>query len=108
MLEQKKILFNSTWNSKGWIPSPKVSVSDFEYAKSKGVMFDNLTITHDDCLKELQKIVHLIPKKKITDAFLSSISTRRLEWRSALGSYSNALKFINHTFVLEKSHNSGR
>jgi hypothetical protein len=97
-LKAKKILFDTYWSSKGWKDNPTTANEDFEYAKSKGLMFDNLSISHDDCIKEVKKLVSETPKKKITDAFLSSLSTRRLDWRSALGSYSNALKFDIHDF----------
>lgn len=100
-LNAKKILFDTYWSSKGWKDNPTTANEDFAYAKSKGVMFDNLGISHDDCIKELKLLITEISKKKITDAFLSSLSTRRLDWRSALGSYSNALKFDIHNFELD-------
>jgi hypothetical protein len=38
-------------------------------------------------------------KQKVTNAFLASLSTRRLELRSALGSYALARTFPQHTFL---------
>lgn len=98
----KSILFNTYWTSKGWIDRHLRVVpnkSDFNYAKTHGLMFDNVTMNHDECLKELSDLINVLDKKKVTDAFLSSLSTRRLDWRSALGSYANAIKFINHAYT---------
>ncbi len=107
----KKILFETYWKNGGWIdkniwengklvPNPAriVNKDDFEYAKQKGLMFDNLTISHDECIKEIVKISQLISKEKVAKAFLSSLSTRRLEWRSAIASYHIATIMPLHTY----------
>jgi hypothetical protein len=92
----KEILFKTYWNATGWIDSKdrKIENDDFVYAKQKGVMFDPLTITKDDILIRLQKIIETIPLKKVTDAFLSSFTNSRLDWRSGLGSYANAKRLL--------------
>ena len=40
--------------------------------------------------RDVNKLLTEIPKKKVGQAFLASLSTRRLDWRSAIGSYANA------------------
>jgi hypothetical protein len=92
----KEILFNTYWTSEGWISDEnrKINSADFEYAKEKGVMFAPLTITKSDILTRLQEIVETVSLKKITDAFLSSMTNTRLDWRSALGSYANAKRLL--------------
>jgi hypothetical protein len=103
----KDILFDTYWTSKGWADErPQTrSIEAFDYAKKHGLMFDDLTISHDECLKELSLLLPNLSKKKVTDAFLSSLSARRLDWRSALGSYANAAKFINHNFTQSPTSN---
>ncbi len=36
----------------------------------------------------------MVPLKKVPDAFLSSLTNTRLDWRSALGSYANAKRLL--------------
>lgn len=84
------ILLKSYWSASGWkadgdrMPCPE----DFEHAKSKGVMFDPVTLDHDQAIAQVNELVAKLNRRKVADAFLSSLSTRRLDWRSALGSYS--------------------
>ncbi len=53
MIEKKakKILFNTYWKN-GWLSDKNRSLTseDFEYAKSKGLMFDSFSINHDNCI----------------------------------------------------------
>jgi hypothetical protein len=92
----KEILFKTYWSSDGWISEEnrKINSDDLKYAKEKGVMFDPLTITKSEILIRLQEIIGTISLKKITDAFLSSMTNGRLDWRSALGSYANAKRLL--------------
>lgn len=52
----KKILMNTFWSS-GWKQERgPFSGEDFEYAKSKGLMFDPITITHDEMINRLHEL----------------------------------------------------
>ncbi len=108
----KKILFDTYWKNGGWIdgniwengeliPNPERTASkdNFGYAKEKGLMFDNFTISHDECIKEIVKLSKSISKEKVTKAFLSSLSTRRLDWRSAIASYYLAQMTTLHSYT---------
>ena len=77
----KKILFNTYWSSKGWKDESErcTSQEDFEYAKQKGLMFDRITISHDECVKKVVKLANSITQEQVAKAFLCSLSTRRLE-----------------------------
>lgn len=81
-----KILFDAFWSPDGWKPR-RVSGEDFVYAKSKGVMFDPVKMDHQRVLNELSVTFGQLEKRCLADAFLASLSTRRLDWRSPLGSY---------------------
>jgi hypothetical protein len=85
----KKILIDTFWSPTGWKDKKDfVTVKeDFEYAKSKGLMFDPEPIDHSEIIHKLQESLHLIDKRSVANAFLASLSSRRLDWRSALGSY---------------------
>jgi hypothetical protein len=84
-----KILLSTFWSSSGWRPEPRQGPSDedFAYAKARGLMFDPVELTHSDAIARLLRVVERTNRRQMADAFLASLSTRRLDWRSALGSY---------------------
>jgi len=107
----KDILFKTYWTSVGWTSDQnrKTDKADFEYAKAKGLMFETLTISKSELVDNLQKILKQVPLKKITDAFLSSLTNKRLDWRSGLASYANAQRLLidnnAHDFYLGHGDN---
>lgn len=92
----KDILFKTYWTSAGWTSDEnrKTETAEFEYAKEKGLMFDPLTITKSELSKKLHEIVSITSLKRLTDAFLCSLTNKRLDWRSGLASYANAKRLI--------------
>lgn len=97
----KKILFNTFWSSKGWKMDEErqITPEDFAYAKEKGLMFDPITISHDECVERIVELAGLITMEQVAKAFLSSLSTRRLDWRSAVSSYSITKLFTKHKYT---------
>ena len=86
----KSILFKTYWSSQGWKREYETDPVDFEYAKSKGLMFDPISLSMKEVKSSLKSLLNRIEKEKITNGFLSSLSNKRLDWRSALASYFNA------------------
>lgn len=82
-----RILKDTYWSSAGWRHVPSVAPEDFAHAKSHGVMFDPLTVTHDEVVSGALQAVAGTSQDKVVGAFLASLGSRRLELRSALGSY---------------------
>ncbi|WP_050635969.1 hypothetical protein [Candidatus Stoquefichus sp. SB1] len=97
----KKILFSTYWSSNGWKMENEryTSPEDFAYAKEKGLMFEPITISHDECVKKIVKLANTITMEQVTRAFMCSLSTRRLEWRSAVCSYYIAKLFTEHKYT---------
>lgn len=95
----KKILFQTYWSKNGWKDEYTITPEDFAYAKEKGLMFDTITISHDDCIKQIIEIVSSISIEQVVKAFLSSLSTRRLDWRSGIASYYIAKLLTPHQYV---------
>ncbi|GGH66470.1 hypothetical protein GCM10008014_46900 [Paenibacillus silvae] len=94
-----KILMNTFWKS-GWkSPCGPFSGEEFEYAKSKGIMFDPITITHDEIVQRLHSM-HQEPalKEQVITAFLHSLSTKKVHLRSALSSWALTRNMPLHTF----------
>ena len=79
---------HADWSGKtGW-KSGAVSEEDFRIARAEGLMFDYPAYeTHDQALQALKTLVAGIDPEAVSRAFLYSLSTRRLDYRSALGSY---------------------
>lgn len=82
-----KILSDTFWSSHGWKSEYSTPPDDFAYAKSCGVMFDPLTITHSEAANRLATAINLLDHRQMADGFIASLSSRRLDWRSALGSF---------------------
>ena len=90
-----KTLLNvySFYGERGFRPGRS---KEFEYAKSAGYMFDNIRMTHDEGIAWLLDIRSKVSKQKVTDLFVCSLSTRRLDWRSGLAAYAIAQHFPDH------------
>jgi len=94
-----QILLNTYWSKTAQQREKTIDSADFEYARQAGFMFDPVTVTHDDIVARLLTVRNRVSTEQVTDAFLASLSTRRLELRSALGSFSFAAQFADHQLV---------
>jgi hypothetical protein len=96
----EKILFDAFWSSAGWKKDADraIAAEDFEYAKSKGVMFNPLELDHTKAQERLTRAIGQLSREVVANAFLASLSTRRLDWRSALGSYAVFQHVPTHDF----------
>lgn len=94
-----QILSKTFWSSNGWKSKYETPPDDFSYAKMAGYMFDPVKLSHDEIVGWLFQEFEQVQPDKIADAFLASLTTRRLELRSALGSYAVARNFPDHTFT---------
>lgn len=94
------ILLRTFWTSQGWREPPVTTREDFAYAKSRGVMFDApLSLRHDDLVRDVVELGASLSRSSVASAFLASLTSRRLELRSALGSYAIARHLSEHDFV---------
>ena len=101
--KELKILYQTYWNSIGW-KDGSISPEDFLQAKNAGYMFDYpKAISHKETLESLHNVLEKITPKDIADAFLYSLSSRELEYRSALGSYWYAVAIPLHDETHKKS-----
>src|SRR5262245_14415432 len=84
-----KVLFDTYWTSAGWREENSRSTppGDLEYAKRAGVMFDPLRVSHDEIMKRAIKAERGVERQAVADAFIVSLSSKRLDLRSALGSF---------------------
>jgi len=96
-----KILHETFWTTRGWKDERDVAPEDHAYAKSMGLMFDPLTLTHDELIRRARAAVAAVTPADVGKAFLASLSTRRVEWRSALATYARGRAIEEHTAVGE-------
>jgi hypothetical protein len=82
-----KILTDMFWSTSGWKRDRSVKPDDFAYAKSHGVMFDPITLSHDQAVDAAVGVVSVTTREAVVRAFVSSLGSRRLDLRSAMGSY---------------------
>lgn len=103
--EGLKILFDTYWKN-GWKMNRNIKDEDFQIAKKEGIMFDYPKAkTHAETLKELDEVLKKISPLDVANAFLYSLSTRKLEYRSALSSYWYAIAIPKHKLDSKKSIN---
>ncbi len=96
-----RILFDSYWSSKGWRTEPNTSDEDFAYARDSGYMFDPKNLNHDEVVKWLLASARRVSREDVANAFMTSFRSRKLDWRSALGSYAFARNFPDHRFAVD-------
>ena len=97
------ILLSTYWSSKGW-KDGTISKEDFQVAKEQGYMFDYPKYeTHEDTLKKVNGLLEKINPVDVANAFLYSLSTRKLEYRSILGSYYYAKAVPMHELAEKQS-----
>ena len=91
-----KILFRTYWSSAGWRNQPETSADDLSYAKAAGLMFDPVQVTHDQAVAWALRSRSLVSKEDVVAGFVASLSSRRLDLRSALGSFAVLRNFPFH------------
>jgi hypothetical protein len=94
-----KILFDTYWSSKGWKEKPTTSREDLAYATAAGMMFPPRDFRHDATVQEVITLRDQIKPRDVADAFLASLTSQRLDLRSALASYAIARHLPEHKFV---------
>jgi len=104
----KRILMQTFWGAGGWKPGNRVFAGDeFEYARNCGLMFDPLTITHDELIGRIIELHESITLDQVSAAFLHSLSTRQTHLRSALSSWSLTRDLTEHTYRANLSDTGG-
>jgi len=99
-----RILFQTYWSPAGWRDGRRFETApdDLRYAQRAGVMFDPVRLTHERVVRWALDVRAKAQAREVADAFLASLTTRRLDLRSALGSYAVLRHFPDH------EHSGGR
>ena len=92
-----KLLMATYWNGGMWNHKAPTA-DDYAQAIKEGYMFGHAPVrTHDETLRDLRCLLEKISPEDIANAFIYSLSTRQLQYRSALGSYYYALAIPGHS-----------
>lgn len=101
MIDRKarKTLFQAYWSSEGWkIPREEPSAADLDHAKSCGVMFDFVTLTHDEVIERILSARASADVTALAQSFLASFSTREVHLRPGLASWFLTDTVATHPF----------
>ena len=93
-----KILFASYWSSSGWKRQFDTAPADLAYAKAAGLMFDPVTISHQEAVEWATRSRDTVWKEQVVNFFLASLTSRRLDLRSALGSFAVSRNLRAHVW----------
>jgi hypothetical protein len=88
------------WSARGWNdPAVPPAPAVFATAVAAGVMFDaSRADDHDGWVAAARRAATALTPDAVGDGFLESLSRRRLDLRSALGSYGTARPLPEHAF----------
>jgi hypothetical protein len=92
----RQILIDAFWDSGSWRRGPAVAPDEFEIAKAAGYMFDPSVSSHEEAVTKAINTADLIEPREVANAFVASLTSRRLEYRSALGSFAFARSLPYH------------
>lgn len=93
--DPQKILFDAFWGPEGW-RSGFALPEDRQTAIAAGVMFEPRRISHDEGVAWAVRSVGATSKQAVVAGFVASLSRRRFDIRSALGSYATTLHLKTH------------
>jgi hypothetical protein len=94
-------LLDTFWSPAGWREPRNWPIeADMAAAVTRGVMFPApLTLDHDGCVQAARSAAGQISAADVEDAFLASLTSRRLDLRSALPSYVLARALPEHRYT---------
>lgn len=99
-----RVLFSAYWGSGGWKDEHRLDPAEFAYARSRGVMFDPVMLSHADVVKRAIAARDQVGRTDVANAFVASLGTRDLGPRSALGSYAVLQHFPDHAWSGNPAH----
>lgn len=96
-----QLLTEMYWSAAGWRTDPEAHVTpeDFSYASEQGLLFEPRHLTHDQAVEGAIAAHGSLTARQVAMAFAYSLPTRRLDLRSALGSYASMIHLQSHAFT---------
>lgn len=104
-------LTKTYWGAGGWKPPLAIQPAEaVAHAVACGVMFEpgSATLTHDAVVTDVCAQRDAVIRAEVTEAFLASLTSRRLDLRSALGSWAVAQRVVPHRMTGRSVGSAGR
>ena len=98
-----KLLFKRYWSSEGWTTT-YLTKEELDYSIAAGVMFKQQKISHEDVIEKIQILIPSLSLEDVVSQFIASLSTRRLDLRSTLGSFIVGRHILEHDFSGEDTN----
>lgn len=94
-------LMQAYWSPEGWRAPPHLPVGDdLARAVCSGLMFERPVLRdHEGWVDAARRAAAALTLEDVAQAFIGSLTSRRLDLRSALGSYAVARHLPEHAFV---------
>ena len=92
------IVKHALW-AKGWRNSPLLTGEERAYLEVSGYILQDSKLSHDQCLAWAHNALAKVTKEQVANAFVWSLGSRQLEYRSALGSFAHLHLMPQHDFV---------
>lgn len=98
-------LLDAFWSPQGWRQPPALPTGrDLAQAVEAGVLFSApRALDHDGWVAAAQAAAAVVTPEEVAEAFVASLPGRRLDLRSALGSYAVARRLPAHAFAASQS-----
>ena len=96
-MDAQQLLLKSYWGSSGW-KTPVFTNEENKLLYQNNLSRQKITLNHDQVMKWAIDTCNNISKESIVNAFLYSLSTRKLEYRSPLGSYAHLHHMKSHIY----------
>lgn len=93
-----KLLMKACWSSSGWKSRLDLKPDELAYLRSVGFASDPRQLTHDQCVSWALGVLKQTSVERVRNAFVASLTSRRLEYRSALGSFAYLHRMPDHRF----------
>ncbi len=94
-----KLLSKACWSSTGWKSKLDLTRDEIVYLESAGFAPHKRELTHDQCVAWAFESVSRVTAEQVSAAFVWSLTSRQLEYRSALGSFAYLHLMPDHSFM---------
>ena len=92
-----KLLNKACWCSSGWKSKLDLTKAELEHLRTAGLVRDKVQLTHDGLVDWAMQARKKVTRQEVCRAFVASLGTRYLEYRSALGSYAHLHLLKRHS-----------
>ncbi|MHB8954945.1 MAG: hypothetical protein ACYC4U_18385 [Pirellulaceae bacterium] len=101
-----KLLTKACWSSSGWKSKLDLTRDEIVYLESAGFAPPKRELTHEQCVAWAFESLSGISAERVSAAFVWSLTSRQLEYRSALGSFAYLHLMADHPFMRTRGFSS--